>query len=85
MIVGYGRVGSVVGKGLLEQGLPIVVIEQDRRRVEELRAHGISVVYGDATTAGVLEAAGAGAREADRGGDARRASAPGGSSSSPAS
>ena len=54
-----GRTGSVVGKGLLEQGLPIVVIEQDRRRVEDLRAGGIPIIYGDATTAGVLEAAGA--------------------------
>ena len=59
VIVGYGRTGSVVGNGLLEQGLPIVAIEQDRRRVEDLRAHGISIIYGDATTAGVLEAAGA--------------------------
>ena len=52
VIVGYGRTGSVVGKGLLEQGLPIVAIEQDRRRVEDLRTHGISIIYGDATTAG---------------------------------
>ena len=52
IIVGYGRVGSVVGKGLHEQDLPVVVIEQDRRRVEELRAQGIPAVYGDATTSG---------------------------------
>ena len=38
VIVGYGRVGSVVGKGLKSQGLPIVVIDQDRHRVEALRA-----------------------------------------------
>ncbi|HYG86585.1 MAG TPA: YbaL family putative K(+) efflux transporter [Azospirillum sp.] len=58
VIVGYGRVGSVVGKGLKSQDLPIVVIEQNRRRVEALRQRGVPAVYGDATTPGVLEAAG---------------------------
>jgi CPA2 family monovalent cation:H+ antiporter-2 len=57
VIVGYGRVGSVVGKGLKSQGLPIVVIDQDRQRVEALRARGLPAIYGDATTPGVLEAA----------------------------
>jgi CPA2 family monovalent cation:H+ antiporter-2 len=58
VIVGFGRIGSVVGKGLLGQGRPVVAIEQDRRRVEELRGRGLDVVYGDALTPGVLEAAG---------------------------
>lgn len=58
VIVGYGRVGSVVGKGLKSQNLPIVVIDQNRRRVEALRKRGVPAVYGDATTPGVLEAAG---------------------------
>ena len=58
VIVGYGRVGSVVGKGLRSQKLPIVVIDQNRRRVEVLRERGVPAVYGDATTPGVLEAAG---------------------------
>jgi len=58
VIVGYGRVGSVVGKGLKSQNLPIVVIDQNRRRVEALRKRGVPSVYGDATTPGVLEAAG---------------------------
>ena len=39
--------------------LPLVVIEQDRRRAEELRAQGIPVVNGDATSPGVLAHAGA--------------------------
>jgi len=60
VIVGYGRVGSVVGKGLKSQNLPIVVIDQNRRRIEALRERGVPAVYGDATTPGVLEAAGTG-------------------------
>ena len=59
VIVGYGRVGSVVGKGLKSQGLAVVVIEQDRRRVEALRGRGVPAIFGDATTPGVLEAASA--------------------------
>ena len=58
VIIGYGRVGSLVGKGMKSQGLPIVVIDQDRRRVELLRKRGVAAIYGDATTPGVLEAAG---------------------------
>jgi CPA2 family monovalent cation:H+ antiporter-2 len=34
------------------------VVEQDRRRVEALRARGVPAIYGDASTPGVLEAAG---------------------------
>jgi monovalent cation:H+ antiporter-2, CPA2 family len=58
VIVGYGRVGGMLGDVLKSQGLPFVVVEEDRRRVEDLRAHGLQAVYGDATALGVLEAAG---------------------------
>ncbi|WP_247877486.1 NAD-binding protein [Azospirillum agricola] len=35
-----------------------MVIDQNRRRVEALRERGVPAVYGDATTPGVLDAAG---------------------------
>lgn len=57
IVVGYGRVGGTIGRGLKHEGLPVVVIDQDRRRVEALRARGLSAIYGDASTPGVLEAA----------------------------
>lgn len=57
VLVGYGRVGGKIGPALAQQGLPFVVIERDRRIVDELRTRGIPVVYGDATAPGVLEAA----------------------------
>jgi CPA2 family monovalent cation:H+ antiporter-2 len=57
VIIGYGRVGSVVGSGLRSQGLAVVVVEQNRRAVEELRSRGLAAIYGDASTPGVLEAA----------------------------
>src|SRR4051794_6821800 len=57
VIVGYGCVGSVISKKLKAEGLPVVVIDGDRRRIEDLRARGVSAVYGDVSTPGVLEAA----------------------------
>jgi len=58
VVVGYGRVGRVVGKTLKDQKLPIVVVDKDRHRVEALRARGLAAIYGDGSTPGVLEAAG---------------------------
>ncbi|MFC4310051.1 YbaL family putative K(+) efflux transporter [Steroidobacter flavus] len=57
VIVGYGRVGSVVGYGLQAQGLEYVVIEMSRRVVDQLREDKITAVYGDATAHGVLDLA----------------------------
>jgi CPA2 family monovalent cation:H+ antiporter-2 len=57
VIVGCGRVGGPIGQALRQQGMPHVVVERDRRRAEELRAHGQAVVWGDAAAPGVLEAA----------------------------
>jgi CPA2 family monovalent cation:H+ antiporter-2 len=57
VIVGYGRVGSVVGHGLQAQGLEFVVIEMSRRVVDQLRDDKITAVYGDATAHGVLDLA----------------------------
>ena len=58
IIVGYGRVGRVVGEAMKMQGLPMVIVDKDRRRVEALRDDGLSAIYGDASTPGILEAAG---------------------------
>ena len=54
IIVGYGRVGRVVGKALDDQKLPVIIVDKDRRRVEALRAKGIPAIYGDASTPGIL-------------------------------
>ena len=55
IIVGYGRVGRVVGKALNDQKLSVIIVDKDRRRVEALRAKGIPAIYGDASTPGILE------------------------------
>ncbi|HKE45364.1 MAG TPA: YbaL family putative K(+) efflux transporter [Steroidobacteraceae bacterium] len=57
ILVGYGRVGSEIGRVLKERGMPFVVIEQSRERVDELRGQGIPVVRGDGAVQAILERA----------------------------
>jgi len=54
LIVGYGRVGRRIGEALASRGIPIVVAEQNREVVEQLRALGIPAVSGDASEPAVL-------------------------------
>jgi CPA2 family monovalent cation:H+ antiporter-2 len=54
LLVGYGRVGRRIGEALLERGVPIVVAEQNREIVEQLRKQSIPAVSGDAGEPAVL-------------------------------
>lgn len=54
VLVGYGRVGRRIGEALAERGIPYVVAEQNRERVERLRADGMAAVHGDASEPAVL-------------------------------
>ncbi len=54
LIVGYGRVGRRICDSLLQRGIPVVVAEQNREAVEQLRRNGIAAVSGDAAEPGVL-------------------------------
>ncbi|MDE1968108.1 MAG: cation:proton antiporter, partial [Alphaproteobacteria bacterium] len=58
IIIGHGRVGSVIAASLREQGVPYIVIEQNLRFAEQLRQEGVPVIYGDAAWPEVFEAAG---------------------------
>ena len=57
IIVGYGRVGSLLGRKLLETDVPFVVVENSRARVEALREQGIRAVLGNAVRAETMELA----------------------------
>jgi CPA2 family monovalent cation:H+ antiporter-2 len=57
ILIGYGRVGRMIGRALRDQGIPCLAIEQDRRLVEEGRAEGMPLIFGDATRPPVLAAA----------------------------
>ncbi len=54
VLVGYGAVGRRIAAALRQQGVPLVVVEQNRERVEALRADGVAAVYGDAADPRVL-------------------------------
>ena len=57
VVCGYGRVGSIVCALLERHGRPFVVVEEDPRVVEPLRARGVAVVMGDAGVPAVLDRA----------------------------
>ncbi|NKC33639.1 cation:proton antiporter domain-containing protein [Falsiroseomonas selenitidurans] len=57
VVVGYGRVGRVVGQGMLAAGRPLLVIEDADEAVEAARADGAEVVVGNAANPDVLAAA----------------------------
>lgn len=57
IIAGGGRVGYHVARVLQQLDLPFVIIEMDTRRVEEAKAAGMAVIYGDASQPVVLQAA----------------------------
>ncbi len=54
VLVGHGQVGQQVADRLIARSIPTVVIDQNRERVERLRARGLQAVCGDAATAEVL-------------------------------
>jgi monovalent cation:H+ antiporter-2, CPA2 family len=54
IIVGFGRVGSVVGEALLEAKTPFLVVEDAEGRANAARAMGIEVVIGNAAASKVL-------------------------------
>nr|WP_255208041.1 YbaL family putative K(+) efflux transporter [Myxococcus sp. AM009] len=55
VLIGYGRVGGVIGQSLAERKIPFVVVEQNREYVERLREEGVPAIYGDAAVPGILE------------------------------
>ena len=57
IVVGFGRVGSLLGRNLIESGIPVVVVENSRPRVEALREQGISAVLGNAARADTMDLA----------------------------
>ena len=54
VLVGYGRIGRRIAQALNENGIPYIVAEQNRERVEALRKQGIAAVSGNAADPMVL-------------------------------
>lgn len=58
VVVGMGRVGSVVCRTLGEQGVPFIVVDQCEECISEADENGWLYLQGDATSEEVLEQAG---------------------------
>ena len=54
VLIGYGRVGSVVGEALQARGQPLYVIEESSKVIDQLRSRGVEAVSGNAASAEVL-------------------------------
>jgi CPA2 family monovalent cation:H+ antiporter-2 len=57
ILVGYGRVGAIVGSALRDMNQTLVVIEDNADIVVRIRAEGLSAILGNAEAIGVLESA----------------------------
>ncbi|WP_027165390.1 cation:proton antiporter [Mesorhizobium sp. WSM3224] len=57
ILIGYGRVGSLVGAALKEAALPFLVIEDADKTLAKLKADGVETVAGNAANADVFSAA----------------------------
>ncbi len=60
IIAGYGRVGSVVARLLSDNGVKVVIIDNNPDRFDEFRRENFTGFYGDALRPDLLAAAGAG-------------------------
>lgn len=58
IVVGYGRVGARTARVLDEEGYDVVVVDNDREKVDRARETGLSVIHGDGVDESVLEEAG---------------------------
>lgn len=54
VMVGYGEVGRRITKTLMQQEIKVVIAEENREIVEDLRKKGIAAVSGEATEPSVL-------------------------------
>jgi CPA2 family monovalent cation:H+ antiporter-2 len=57
VLVGHGRVGSVVSQALRQANTPFLVIEDNPGSIERLREEGIEVITGNAAAPDMLQAA----------------------------
>ncbi|MFP3014578.1 MAG: YbaL family putative K(+) efflux transporter [Arsenophonus sp.] len=57
IIIGYGRVGTILAEELRQRNIPIVVIENTRARFEELSKNGFHALVGNAANKSVMNLA----------------------------
>ena len=58
IICGYGRMGAVIAKELYAKKYPLVIVEMDEHKIDEITRLGYQSILGDATIETTLEEAG---------------------------
>ncbi len=58
IICGYGRMGAVIAKELYAKKYPLVIVEMDEHKIDEITRLGYQSILGDATIEATLEEAG---------------------------
>jgi len=58
VVLGGGRVGLLVARAVRTRGFGCIVVDRDRRRLEDATRLGAQVVYGDAASRAILERVG---------------------------
>ncbi|HEX5034226.1 MAG TPA: cation:proton antiporter, partial [bacterium] len=59
IVAGFGRVGQIVGRFLMGQGVEVTMLDNDPEQVESIRKFGYQAYFGDAARVDTLRAAGA--------------------------
>jgi CPA2 family monovalent cation:H+ antiporter-2 len=54
VLIGYGRVGGIVGQNLKASGTPFIVVEDSDKRIADLMQAGVEAVSGNAASAEIL-------------------------------
>ena len=57
ILVGHGRVGSIVARALWDRKCPLVVIENNKNLIGQLRSDGIDTILGNVAEPAVLDSA----------------------------
>ncbi|MBW4580383.1 MAG: NAD-binding protein [Tildeniella nuda ZEHNDER 1965/U140] len=58
MICGYGRIGQILARQMVDANQPFVIVDNNLARIETAEAMGYLVRLGNATDEGILESAG---------------------------
>ena len=57
VVVGYGRFGQIIGRFLISQHVPVIILDNDADQIERLRRFGVKAHFGDATRLDILRGA----------------------------
>jgi len=58
IICGYGRIGRVLSRFLIQKRLPVVIIEDNENRIHAMQADSVPYILGDAREESILKKAG---------------------------